>query len=252
MQIQLVRHATLRVTYAGLTFLVDPMFSSQNEMPAVPNTPNQRPNPGVDLPMTVDEVLAGVDTVLVTHTHFDHLDEAAIRLLPKHLPLFCHPPDVEKLVQHGFEQVNAIEEVREWKGIELHRTGGRHGTGEIGKQMGAVSGFVLKKAGEPTLYIAGDTIWCDEVEQASSAHRPDVIVVFAGAAQFLVGDPITMTKEDIAQVAHTAADSCILVAHMETWNHCLLGRRELNDFLQEKQLAERVHVPQNGEINAYT
>ena len=32
--------------------------------------------------------------------------------------------------------------------------------------MGKVSGFVLKYIGQPTLYIAGDTIWCDEVENA--------------------------------------------------------------------------------------
>lgn len=248
MQIQLVRHATLRVEYAGVTFLVDPMFSSKGEMPAVPNTPNQRPNPGVELPISVEEVLAGVDAILVTHTHFDHLDEAAIRLLPKHLPVFCQPPDLDKLMQHGFEQVISIEEEYTWQGVHLHRAGGQHGTGEIGQQMGPVSGFVLKRAGEQTLYVAGDTIWCEEAEQAVAAYRPDVIIVFAGAARFLTGDPITMTKEDIVHVANAAPDSRILVAHMETWNHCLLSRRELNECLQEKQLSGRVHVPQDGEI----
>ncbi len=39
----------------------------------------------------------------------------------------------------------------------MSRTSGRHGSGQIGEQMGAVSGFVLAAAGEPTLYIAGDT-----------------------------------------------------------------------------------------------
>ncbi len=54
--------------------------------------------------------------------------------------------------------------------------------------MGAVSGFVLAAAGEPTLYIAGDTIWCEEVRTALEQHQPDVVVVNAGAAQLAEGD----------------------------------------------------------------
>ncbi|MFS0558101.1 MBL fold metallo-hydrolase [Brevibacillus sp. 179-C9.3 HS] len=78
--------------------------------------------------------------------------------------------------------------------------------------MGPVYGFVLERAGEQTLYVAGDTIWCGEVEQAIAEYHPGVIVVFAGAARFLTGDPITMTKEDIAHVAVAAPESRILVA----------------------------------------
>ena len=95
------------------------------------------------------------------------------------------------------------------------------------------------------------TIWCGEVEQAIQHFSPDAIVVFAGAARFLAGDPITMTKEDIASVAAAAPDSHVLVAHMETWNHCLLSRSELREFLGEHKLQERVFVPNDGEIVAH-
>ncbi|GED30517.1 MBL fold metallo-hydrolase [Brevibacillus centrosporus] len=251
MHIQLVRHATLRITYKGHTLLVDPMLSTPGELPAVANTPNQHPNPGAALPISVQEVLEGVDAIVVTHTHGDHLDPAAIQQLPKNLPLFCQPPDKEKLSEHGFEQVIVVQEELEWEGIRFHRTGGHHGTGEIGKQMGPVSGFVLQAAEEPTLYIAGDTIWCEEVEQALATFDPNVIVVFGGAAQFLVGDPITMTKEDIVQVAQTAPGSQVFVAHMEVWNHCLLSRSELREYVGENKLAERVQIPQNGETIEY-
>lgn len=250
MHIQLVRHATLRVTYGGHTLLVDPMFSGAGQLSAVPNTPNQRPNPLVDLPMSISEVLEGVDAILITHTHLDHLDDAAVAQLPKNLPLFCQPPDLEKLRNQGFTQVIAVDALHEWAGIRLHRTGGQHGTGEIGEKMGQVSGFVLKASDEPVLYIAGDTIWCEEVEAAVQTHQPDTIVAFAGAAQFLAGDPITMTKEDLVQLAHASSTSQILVTHMETWNHCLLSREELRAYLHEKGLSERVWVPEDGEVIA--
>lgn len=251
MHIQLIRHATLKVGYKGRTFLVDPMFSREGELPAVVNSPNQRPNPGVELPLPVSDVLAGIDAILVTHTHADHLDPAATGLLPKHLPLFCQPPDREKLLELGFEQVFPVEGEREWEGIRLTRTGGRHGTGEIGEKMGPVSGFVLKANQEPTLYIAGDTIWCEEVERAISVHQPEVVVPFAGAARFLTGDPITMTKEDIARLAECAGESQLFVAHMEVWNHCLLSRRELRDYMSERGLSARVRVPEDGETVEY-
>ena len=53
----------------------------------------------------------------------------------------------------------------------IARTEGRHGTGEIGEAMAPVSGFVLAAPGEPTLYIAGDTILCDEVRAAVAEYN---------------------------------------------------------------------------------
>jgi L-ascorbate metabolism protein UlaG (beta-lactamase superfamily) len=252
MNIQLIRHATLRIQYGGRTLLVDPMFSAAGSLPAAPNTSNQRPNPLVDLPLPAEEVLQGIDAVLVTHTHRDHLDDAAVALLPRHLPLFCQPEDAEKLKQYGFSKITPIEDEHVWEGLRFIRTRGRHGTGEIGEKMGPVSGFVLKTADEPTLYLAGDTIWCDEVKQAVDIHRPEVAVVFAGAAQFVTGGPITMTAEDIECLAKTCPTTRIVVAHMEAWNHCLLSRAELRSFLRERQLADRVLVPEDGESSHVT
>ncbi|MCY1692306.1 hypothetical protein OVA29_18580 [Exiguobacterium sp. SL14] len=67
-----------------------------------------------------------------------------------------------------------------------------------------MSGLVLTHPDEPTLYIAGDTIWCDEVAHAIEQHTPDIIVVNSGAAQFLTGEPITMSRRDLLAV-HEAA-----------------------------------------------
>jgi L-ascorbate metabolism protein UlaG (beta-lactamase superfamily) len=246
MNMQLVRHATLKLHYNGQRILVDPMFSPAGALAAVPNTPNQRPNPLVNLPMDVRELL-DIDALMVTHTHRDHLDDAAVAALPKHLPLFCQPEDEEKIRGFGFANVWPIDVRHTWEGITFHRTGGQHGTGEIGKAMGPVSGFVLKTDGEPTLYIAGDTIWCPEVEEVLAVHQPDVTVVNAGAARFLTGGPITMAAEDIAQTCRRAPGMQVVAVHMETWNHCMLTRKELREAMAEAELTEQVHIPDDGE-----
>jgi hypothetical protein len=53
-------------------------------------------------------------------------------------------------------------------------------SGEILAQMGEVSGFVLQAENEPTLYIVGDSIWVEEVENAITTFKPEIIVTNSG------------------------------------------------------------------------
>ncbi|WP_028551314.1 MBL fold metallo-hydrolase [Paenibacillus sp. UNC451MF] len=246
MKIQLLRHATLLVDIHGIRFLVDPMLCEQGAYPPVMNSTNSRQNPLVSIPVS-PQLLQTIQAVLVTHTHFDHWDEEAVRLLDKQLPVFCQPADTDKIKQAGFNHVRSIENELEWRGIRLSRTGGQHGTGEIGKRMGAVSGFVLHAQDEPVLYIAGDTIYVPEVENALDRYSPDVTIVNGGAAQFAQGDPITMTHEDIARVCRYAPETCVVAVHMEAINHCLETRGQVRDYLSAEQLQHQVRIPEDGE-----
>jgi L-ascorbate metabolism protein UlaG (beta-lactamase superfamily) len=251
MQIHVLRHATLVLAIEGMYILVDPMLSPAGAMPPVANAADDRRIPLVDLPLAeveLEYMLAHIDAVLVTHTHRDHWDARAVELLPKQLPIFCQPEDEVKIQQAGFATVHPIVGQHQWRGIEFQRTGGQHGTGEIGAQMAPVSGFVLRAAGEPTLYLAGDTIWCPEVERALHSHQPDVVIVNAGAAQFLTGGPITMTADDVTQVCRALPAAQVIAVHMEAVNHCLLTRAELSIRLEEQGLASRVLIPGDGTL----
>jgi len=48
----------------------------------------------------------------------------------------------------------------------------RHGTAEIGRRIAPVSGFVLRAEGEPTLYVAGDTIFAPRSRMLSADTGP--------------------------------------------------------------------------------
>ncbi|MCT4571157.1 Lrp/AsnC family transcriptional regulator [Bacillus thuringiensis] len=119
------------------------------------------------------------------------------------------------------------------------------------KISGEVSGIVFNHPDEPRLYVAGDTIWCNDVQQAIDTHDPEVIVINGGAAQFLEGGPITMTKEDIYDTKQAAPQAKIIVSHMESLNHCLLTRKELNDFIDKKGLSNTILVPSDGESYSF-
>src|SRR5919205_1050416 len=126
-QIQLIRSATLVVSFAGHTLLVDPMLGPAGSMDPIENTPNPRRNPLVELPFDAEKLqrlLVRIDAVLVTHTHRDHWDPAAIELLPKRVPILCQAEDAARIQNAGFAEVLPIEARLMWRDIELVRTGG--------------------------------------------------------------------------------------------------------------------------------
>jgi L-ascorbate metabolism protein UlaG (beta-lactamase superfamily) len=247
MDVRLIRHATTVITVGDTKLLIDPMFSPQGTMePAQPAEVSLR-NPLVDLPCSIEDTMA-VDAVLITHTHRDHLDDTAIRLLPKNLPLFCQPADLEKLKDHGFERVHAVDEAVDFADIRITRTGGQHGRGDMAAKMGPVSGFVLTAAGEPRVYLTGDSVWCDEVDLVLRTIQPDVVVAFAGGAAFTTGGAITMTAADIIEVCQAAPQAKVVAVHMEAWNHCLLRREQLQQVVNTAGLNQVVFIPTDGEV----
>lgn len=248
-RIQFLRHATLVLEMNGKRFLIDPMLSAKDAMDPVKITRNTSRIPMTSLPIdeaAIKKLVAQVDAVVITHTHRDHWDEAARQLLDKDTTIICQPSDEQTIRAQGFQQVLPVASFLNYKGITIHRTGGQHGTGDIGQRMGVVSGFVFE--GEKRCYVAGDTIWCAEVEQALREHQPNVIVLNAGAAQFDQGDPITMTADDVTKVCHALPKSQVVAVHMDTVNHCALTRNDLRQQLKTQRLNTQCLVPNDGEL----
>lgn len=250
-QLTLVRHATLLIDYAGRRLMVDPMLDPAGARGPVRGTPQERPNPLVDLPMTPDAAVDGVQAVLLSHTHVDHLDAAGVTALaPTGAPWLCQPEDVEDLTEIGLPDVRPVPAGGPLvlDGITVHRTGGRHGREDAAVQgLGPVSGYVLSAPGEPTLYLAGDTVWCREVEDALAAHAPAWIVVNAGGARFLQGGTITMEAGDVIAVAEAAPAARVVAVHLEAINHCLESRADLAARVVEAGLGDRVSIPADGQ-----
>jgi len=255
MHVQQIRNATLRLDYAGKRFLIDPLLAEQGAYPGFAGTANSHlANPLVGLPVPVEQLL-DVDAIVLTHLHPDHWDEAARKLVPRGLPVFAQDePDASALRADGFEDVRLIDDA-EFGGIAMHRTGGQHGSDQvmavIGGRMGEVSGVVFSHPDEPTLYVAGDTVWNQQVSDALAAWRPDVVVLNCGDAQVPGLGKIIMDQHDLALVAQAAPQALIVASHLEAVNHCVLSRAELRRFVDEQGLRGRVLVPEDGEICAF-
>ena len=247
--VRLLRHATLLVTLGNLKLLVDPMFAAKGAMDPVANAGNDIRIPMFDMPISKQELhaLAGnVDAVLVTHLHRDHWDKEAQTLIDKTIPVFCQPVDKEQIQAQGFQTVIAIEESVQWKNLTIHRTGGHHGSGDIEKLMGKVSGFVIT-ANDKSMYIAGDTVWCSEVKEALETHNPCITVLNCGGARFLTGGPITMDEEDVISCCRAMPNCKFIAVQMDTLNHCNVTRKLLYNTLAVNNLTQNVMIPADGE-----
>ena len=130
------------------------------------------------------------------------------------------------------ERSRPIEQELYWNGLRLARTGGRHSLDpSVEPALGPISGFVLGD-----LYIASDSVWCDEVAAALALWQPRIAVVNAGAARFLGSGPISMTAADVAEV--TARVPVTVAVHLEAMNHCPMTRAELRAAVPDALVLE--------------
>ena len=85
----------------------------------------------------------------------------------------------------GFNDIRIIyESGTDFDGVTLYKTQCQHGRCEVVKpmceQIGMpydAMGIVFKADTEEMLYVAGDTIWCDEVRNAIDKFNPEIIIV---------------------------------------------------------------------------
>ncbi|WP_027627379.1 MBL fold metallo-hydrolase [Ruminiclostridium cellobioparum] len=246
MYFRLVRHATIILGINKRKLLVDPVFSDKGSMEPAKPAESQNRNPLVELPVS-GEMLTACDAVLVTHTHRDHFDEAAARLLPRDKQIFCQPRDRDKLLNYGFENVTAICRHINWEGMCIARTPARHGHGAAALMFAPVSGFVISATGESAVYITGDSIFYSATRKVLDRYKPDIVICNAGEATFSSGRPITMGIEDIAAIYRHSPASKIIAVHMESWNHCILTRKDLGRYVLENNMQDRIFIPRDGE-----
>lgn len=268
-----IRNATARLVYGGKTLLLDPMLSDKG---ALPSFAGIAPNPTVDLPVPADEILKGVDIVIVSHLHGDHFDGAAAEMLDKSLPVLtprngASPNRAEGAPVQSFKQsldAMGFEDVREIgafggdhitvDGITIHQVFARHGKGMVGDVMGGVNGLVFQAEGEPTLYWAGDTILDEdgEVEAVLRRFKPDVVIAHTGgpvveaiAPEILLMDAAQAVTFFESAVRENASAQLIAI-HMDALDHCFSTRADLVSALGSAaaDLKERVVIPQDGEL----
>ncbi|HIS74755.1 TPA: MBL fold metallo-hydrolase [Candidatus Galligastranaerophilus intestinavium] len=256
MKITQVRNATIIVEYNETKFLIDPWLGPKDYMEGFESALNsQIRQPRVELPFEIEKTV-DVDAVILTHFHPDHFDEYAVNALNKDIKFFVQSQkDLEIIKSYGFKNLEVMtQQGIDYKNIKLYKTDCQHGKREIIKPLCEsigmpydAMGVVFKSNNEKTLYVAGDTIWCDEVSEAIDKFEPEIIVVNACAATVINGERLIMNIDDVRQVIKKAPKSTIIASHMDTVSHLTVTRKDLEEF-REKESVKNLLIPDDGEV----
>ncbi|WBA09376.1 MBL fold metallo-hydrolase [Salinivibrio kushneri] len=254
MKITQIRNATQIIEYAGKKFLIDPMLAPKGAYPGFEGTANSHlSNPTVELPLPIESII-DVDAVLLTHTHPDHWDEAAVNIIPKDKTIFVqHEGDEAILRSQGFTNVQIFSEEVDYHGISFIRTVCQHGSDaafqneQMADRLGEVTGVIFSHATEEKLYLVGDTIWIPSVEQTMIKQQPGVVILNTGWAHVLGFGPIIMGKEDVLKTHQVLPEAKIVATHMGAVNHALVTTQEMRAYAKANMIHECVFVPEDGE-----
>lgn len=244
MKLRLLRNATLKLEILGKTILIDPFFAPKGSRPSFTG---RALNPLVELPATPEEILNGVELVVVSHLHADHFDPVAQSLVPKHLPLICQPGDEDKIRSYGFSDVTPLADVIDWQGIRFKRREGSHGLGPVVEKMGSVMGFSITAKDEPSIYWAGDTVLYPAIGAIIANTTPEIVIIHPCGARW-DGDLITMDAKEAVATCRLAPASTVIATHMDLLDHATVSRDELRRYSIEQGVSlQQLLIPRDGE-----
>jgi L-ascorbate metabolism protein UlaG (beta-lactamase superfamily) len=245
MKIQLIRNATLKLEYAGHTVLIDPYFASKHSLPSYTG---RSANPLVKLPVAIDNILDGVELVIVSHLHSDHFDSIAKERVPKQMPILCQRGDEAKIREAGFTDVSVLTDTTIWNGLTLTRREGSHGLGPVVEKMGHVMGFSLSAEGEPSMYWTGDTVLYQPVTDVINETNPDIIVTHSCGARW-DDDLIVMDAQQTVSVCQTSKSAIVIATHMEALDHATISRQDLRRAAEARGIpAAKLLIPEDGDV----
>jgi N-acyl-phosphatidylethanolamine-hydrolysing phospholipase D len=177
-----IGHSTILLQMGGLNVLTDPVFS-QRAFPVQWIGPRRMMDPALAL-----EALPPLDIVLLSHSHYDHLDKPAVQRLARDHPdaAWVVPLELGAYVRRW--GVKHLVELDWWqqadvRGLKVTGTPARHFSarraGDRNKTLWC--GYALEMAGARA-YFAGDTAYHPEFGEIGARCGPfDFVMMPIGA-----------------------------------------------------------------------
>ena len=242
MIIKYIGGATAYLEVAGLRFLTDPTFDPKNtKYDTGLYVLHKLNNPAI----TIDKI-GRIDFVLLSHDHhFDNLDNEGRKLLSSVKKIFTTPIGAERLGANaiGLKNWQTTEvPTKDNRVLTITGTPCRHGP--IDGDRGPVTGFVLnfKNEKQGAVYITGDTVWYEGVEEVAKRFDVRMVVLFMGAAIVKnVGPaPLTMTVDEGLKLARLFDKAIIIPMHFEGWEHFTESKSEIENKFKDAGLTNRL------------
>jgi L-ascorbate metabolism protein UlaG (beta-lactamase superfamily) len=152
-------HATAMIEVPGVRLLTDPLLRSS----LMGLLRRRHGLPALDFD--------GLDAVLISHVHHDHLDLPTLRRLPRDTPIVVPAGAGRLLARHGFGAVAEIEvgDRLRFGGLEVVATPAVHRAARRGARSASSLGYLVRSADSGAdVYFAGDTELFEGMDEISA------------------------------------------------------------------------------------
>ena len=193
-------HASFLLQGCGRNLLIDPIFS--NHCAPLPFPSLKRLVP----PACRVEQLPAIDAVLLSHSHYDHLDLPSLRKLGKQVPLIVPTGHAGWLGTRGFAQVREMswfDRAEIFPGIRVTATPAQHFTARtpFDRNRGHWCGWLVEGGGVK-LWHAGDSGYCPAFREIGERLGPidfGMIPIGAYSPRWFM-KPMHLTPEEAVRV----------------------------------------------------
>jgi N-acyl-phosphatidylethanolamine-hydrolysing phospholipase D len=213
-----VGHSTVLVQLDGVNLLTDPAWSKRlGPLSGTVGVDRFTP-PGIAF-----ESLPPIDVVLISHDHYDHLDEPTVRRLAQTFnPLFVVPLGIKAwLADRGITNVTELDwsESVKVKGLEIVCAPAQHGSGRTFTDSGRRLWASWAVIGSKRFYFAGDTGYASHFEMIGRALGPfDLAALPIGSyTPRIVARAVHISPEEAMQAARDLRASAFIGIHWGTY-----------------------------------
>ena len=235
---------TVLIEIGQLRILTDPTFELAGySYSAGPQVVSKTTSPAL-----LSTAIRPVDTILLSHEqHGDNLDPAGRAYLAQGKQVLTTSASAQTL-GGNVRGVSTWETVplRDGNGLEVRVTAtpARHGSEEIQEATGQVNGWMLEweEQRRGTLYISGDTVFYEGLEEIARRYQVRVALLHFGAArvQRFGQAHLTLTGVEGAQFAQILGAATIVPIHYEGWTHLTEGHDEIEQAFMAAGLEKRL------------
>ncbi len=263
LRLSFINHATTLIQTAGCNLLTDPIWS-ERASPVSWAGPRRRRSPGIPF-----EQLPPVDAVLISHSHYDHLDTATLRRLLRRgasaggvrggPAVFC-PAGLGRLLSRlGFREVYELDwgQHLDWRNLTLHCVPAQHFSARtpFDRNRTLWCGWVAE-CPSGAIYFAGDTGFGGHfaaIARRFPRLRLALLPIGAYRPEWFMG-PIHMTPEQALEAQAILGARRAVAIHWGTFPLADDGEQEPVERLRRalasqppERLAYPFHILENGE-----
>jgi N-acyl-phosphatidylethanolamine-hydrolysing phospholipase D len=213
-----VGHSTLLVQLDGVNVLTDPTWSLRlGPWPGMVGVRRFTP-PGIAF-----DDLPPIDLVLISHDHYDHLDEATVRRLARAFnPRFVVPLGIKAwMADRGITNVSELDwsESITVKGLEIVCTPAQHGSGRTLRDRGRRLWASWVVIGSKRFYFGGDTGYAPHLAMIGQALGPfDLAALPIGSyTPRELARPVHMSPEEALQASRDLRAARFIGIHWGTF-----------------------------------